>query len=429
MNINDYTYLLSHPESIQSLQTTALEHVLHEFPYLQSARALYLKGLYQENSYKYNAELKRTAAHTTDRSILFDFITSVQFHSMEFYNQDNVQEETETFVNPIPTSTTIQETKTEEVAVAQTQQVEVAEEVQNPQVTPLEQSILKTISFTNQDSEQQVEVCIDLEFLKLEAPENTTEVATADAPDLFSQVKTPQEAITEVLFEEPAEETPVIDNTEPTPTMEHISPVETITQEITPEPTSVETAKDEVESQTKNQNLERVAEKLSLGKPLNFDANESHSFQEWLQLTKTKPIERENTTTTAKIEVVKEDKIEAPEVLKEVKKVTDLNTSIQIKPIKDPEKLKKLELIDKFIETNPKIVTSKTAVVSAVNLEKSNADNSYLMTETLAKVYLEQKKYQKAIQAYEILILKYPEKSVLFAERIADIKNLQYNNN
>ena len=51
------------------------------------------------------------------------------------------------------------------------------------------------------------------------------------------------------------------------------------------------------------------------------------------------------------------------------------------------------------------------------------------MTETLAKVYLEQKKYSKAIQAYEILILKYPEKSSFFAHRILDIKNLQQNNN
>jgi hypothetical protein len=33
-----------------------------------------------------------------------------------------------------------------------------------------------------------------------------------------------------------------------------------------------------------------------------------------------------------------------------------------------------------------------------------------LMTETLAKVYLEKKNIKKAIQAYEILILKYPEK-------------------
>jgi virulence-associated protein VapD len=52
-----------------------------------------------------------------------------------------------------------------------------------------------------------------------------------------------------------------------------------------------------------------------------------------------------------------------------------------------------------------------------------------LMTETLAKVYLEQKKYQKAIQAYEILILKYPEKISFFADRISDIKILQQNNN
>jgi hypothetical protein len=51
------------------------------------------------------------------------------------------------------------------------------------------------------------------------------------------------------------------------------------------------------------------------------------------------------------------------------------------------------------------------------------------MTETLAKVYLEQKKYNKAIQAYEILILKYPEKSSFFADQINEIKNLQQNNN
>jgi hypothetical protein len=51
------------------------------------------------------------------------------------------------------------------------------------------------------------------------------------------------------------------------------------------------------------------------------------------------------------------------------------------------------------------------------------------MTETLAKVYLEQRKFQKAIQAYEILILKYPEKSTFFANRISDIRILQQNNN
>ena len=89
---------------------------------------------------------------------------------------------------------------------------------------------------------------------------------------------------------------------------------------------------------------------------------------------------------------------------------------------------KKLEMIDKFIESNPKIPPVNKESNSVISITVTE-DKSYLMTETLAKVYLEQKKYQKAIQAYEILILKYPEKSSFFADRISDIKNLQQNNN
>ena len=45
------------------------------------------------------------------------------------------------------------------------------------------------------------------------------------------------------------------------------------------------------------------------------------------------------------------------------------------------------------------------------------------MTETLAKIYFEQKKFNEAIKAYEILCLKYPEKISLFADQIKIIKN------
>ena len=92
------------------------------------------------------------------------------------------------------------------------------------------------------------------------------------------------------------------------------------------------------------------------------------------------------------------------------------------------DKKKKSEIIDNFIASNPKIppVNKDIPVSNYIPVEE---DKSYLMTETLAKVYLEQKKYTKAIQAYEILILKYPEKSSLFADRMSDIKILQQNNN
>ena len=47
------------------------------------------------------------------------------------------------------------------------------------------------------------------------------------------------------------------------------------------------------------------------------------------------------------------------------------------------------------------------------------------MTETLAKLYLEQKNYDKAIQSYKILILKFPEKNSYFANQIKKIKRIK----
>jgi hypothetical protein len=47
------------------------------------------------------------------------------------------------------------------------------------------------------------------------------------------------------------------------------------------------------------------------------------------------------------------------------------------------------------------------------------------MTETLAKILVQQHKYSKALQAYKILSLKYPEKNTFFASQIKEIKRLQ----
>src|SRR5690606_7782331 len=115
---------------------------------------------------------------------------------------------------------------------------------------------------------------------------------------------------------------------------------------------------------------------------IEFSKDDKLSFSQWLQLTKAKPIVREENPL---------EKIEFSEV-----------------------KSKKMELIDKFIEKNPKIIPDKNAPISNSVIESQPQDSATLMTETLARVYLEQKKYQKAIEAYEILILKYPEKSVFF---------------
>lgn len=83
MNVTDYTFLINKPDTINEKQTEALHQVLEDFPYFQSARALRLKGIYNQNSFKYNYDLKVTAAHTTDRTVLFDFITSDTFTAIQ----------------------------------------------------------------------------------------------------------------------------------------------------------------------------------------------------------------------------------------------------------------------------------------------------------------------------------------------------------
>ena len=150
------------------------------------------------------------------------------------------------------------------------------------------------------------------------------------------------------------------------------------------------------------------------------------SFQQWLQISKIKPIERSELVVPKTENKVEKENTDQP-ILADA--TTDTPTElVETTEEKAPLKDTKMDLIDKFIETNPKIAPVKDNIPPPSYIAKK-PDSPYLMTETLAKIYLEQKKYTKAIQAYEILILKYPEKSSLFADRILVIKELQQNNN
>lgn len=249
MEIANFKHLLNSKAPISLTEVEELNELLVKYPYFHSARALQLKGLKTNFDVRYNQALKVTAAYTTDRSVLFDYITSTNF------------------VVFIP---------------------------------------------KNEEKTNKVE-------LKFEATSNI------DAEQIFNQ------------------------NTETV----------------------------------------RASEQLTIGKPINFNTNDSYSFNEWLQITKVIPLS-------------------SPESKK--------------------EKSNHDSIIENFISSNPKIKTPiKDAPLIDVSL-KAVIPNESLMTETLAKVYLEQKKYKSAIKAYKILSLKYPEKSGYFADQIKAITILQNNN-
>jgi hypothetical protein len=86
---------------------------------------------------------------------------------------------------------------------------------------------------------------------------------------------------------------------------------------------------------------------------------------------------------------------------------------------------KKFDLIDAFIEKPPSFKNNSKNKIDLSKISLTSSDE--LMTETLAKVFTKQKKYKKAIQAYKILILKYPEKKSFFADKIKKINKLEKN--
>jgi hypothetical protein len=240
MNLIEFTKIISDPSSISKGQTKGLDQILEEYPFFQSAHFLRLYALKKQRSFRYNDALKKTAAYTTDRELLFNYITNFDFE--------------------IP-------------------------------------------------------------------------VESSDAQESIST-----------------------DSQEPAP-----------------------------------EELAEVEKNLGIGSPLDFKSDETYSFGEWLQLSQLKPIDRTISSDRSR---------------------------------KKPKN--NLDLINDFIAKRPRIKPAEDDNYDDLALE-SSTENEQLMTETLAHVYLEQKKYEKAIAAFTVLSLKYPEKSSFFADRIEAVKKLQKN--
>ncbi len=81
-------------------------------------------------------------------------------------------------------------------------------------------------------------------------------------------------------------------------------------------------------------------------------------------------------------------------------------------------------LIDKFIKSSPRLSPPKENAPHVDISEDSVKEHDGIFTDTLARIYIKQGYYSKAIFAYEKLILKYPEKSGYFAGQIEEIKKL-----
>jgi|GEM_PF-1485890 len=127
-------------------------------------------------------------------------------------------------------------------------------------------------------------------------------------------------------------------------------------------------------------------------KKIAIQANEVHSFDEWLKLL--------------------------PET-----DVKDLPTKVPKTEEKAPKKT--ADIITQFLANEPRISKPKAEFFSPVKAAKHSIEESDdLVSETLAKIYLQQGNLHKALRAYETLLLQNPQKKAYFAARIKEVRQL-----
>ena len=92
---------------------------------------------------------------------------------------------------------------------------------------------------------------------------------------------------------------------------------------------------------------------------------------------------------------------------------------------REESKQKQNDLIEKFIKKAPELEGITPSDKENQDISKpSVVERDDLASEGLIKVYIKQGYYQKALDAYKKLSLKYPEKNDYFAEQIQKVKNL-----
>lgn len=276
-----------------------------------------------------------------------------------------------------------------------------------------------------------------------------TAIYAADRKRLFQLLKNnyqtkieKKDTFTEIpiLEIEDSEKLKAIENKIDSPSFKEAKEVEELKQEIVVEKvieknsdnTSFEAQKTNQETNDDAFEKEMLSWVLSSSFSLNdipFDAEKEETIVSEIKIEEA--IEIDNTEESNKIEIPEKTSfsdwlslLNSKEEIKiEKKNIENVPKEIIKKPETKKNLKNQLDIIDKFMNSNSVVAPKKAEFYKPeVFAQRSVEDDEEIVTETLARIYEAQGNKTKAMNIYEKLILKYPQKKDYFAALILKIK-------
>lgn len=412
MNKDQLIGLLSTPETLGEEHSSLLDEVVNSYPYFQTVRLLNAKKHYNSQSIHYTDQLKMAAAYAADRKKLFYLVTAttVPTDTVSYSVPDSTEELLNNLelmnkiATPVPKES-LQPPLNEALPVTEVKEVMSGEKIV-PTSAPKKSWILRRIRRSGEGVQDQPLI-------------QPTVQAVTSTPRIVPEL-TENELIGHIPAETSALEidpirdvsTSVVIQKEEKTFDKSVQPVENKkTEPVSNAPTIKQEEGLSVEETVKGLEQEIMAEAVSVA------ANLSLSIIPPQQ----KPISAQKLTEETQAEKEKN-------FLYWLKKGAEEGTK-PATPSGDGQKKgnkKDNLLIDNFIASEPKIgkVSKSEFYKPTAMARQSIAEDDSFATETLAKLYIKQGSYHKAIRTYEKLSLKFPEKSLYFASQIENIRYL-----